>query len=225
MLGSPDADWQRQIAEALRTVRRPIAAPERFLPRRAGAETRLDLPARAAFPAARLASALLLVYPDDAGNPTIPLTKRHPDLRAHAGEVSLPGGASDATDASREATALREAHEEIGLDPGAVDLAGTLDDVWIPVSNFEVRPFVGTMRHRPELRPAAEEVSAILELPVAALLTDDVVEEEEIAVRGGLLRAAVYRFSGERIWGATARVLSMFVTVLEEADLVPMGGR
>ena len=177
------------------------------------------LPARNELPPARLASALLLLYPGDGGEPTIPLTKRRADLRDHPGEVSLPGGAVDPIDSSREATALREAFEEIGLDRGAVDVVGTLDDVWIPVSNFELRPFVATAKARPALNPAAAEVAAVIELPLRQILSEAIVEEDEIPVRGGLVRTAVYRYSGERIWGATARVLSMLVTVLEEAGL------
>ena len=84
----------------------------------------------------------------------MPLTVRHADLRAHAGEISLPGGARMPTDASLEATALREAWEEIGVEPAASSIIGALDDVWIPVSNFELRPFVGTTAARPRLRAA-----------------------------------------------------------------------
>ena len=122
-------------------------------------------------------------------------------------------------DASREATALREAREEVGIDEASVEIAGVLDDIWIPASNFELRAFVGTARARPSLTAAADEVEAIIELPLAAILTDEIVSEEEIEIRGGRLRFAVYRYSGERIWGATARILSTFVALLEDAGL------
>ena len=101
--------------------------------------------------------------------------------------------------------------------PPRVRLLGNLDDVWIPVSNYQVRPFVGAMPDRPRLIPQAQEVAAVMELPIRRLLAPDAVDEEEIEVRGYRLRAAVYRYGGERIWGATARTLAMFAQVVREA--------
>ena len=94
---------------------------------------------------------------------------------------------------------------------------GNLDDVWIPVSNYQVRPFVGSLPGRPRLIPQMQEVAAVVELPVRRLLAADAIDEEEIEVRGFRLRAAVYRYGGERIWGATARTLAMFAQVAREA--------
>lgn len=165
-------------------------------------------------PPAREASTLLLLYPDAHGELTVPVTVRRPDLRAHAGEVSLPGGSVDAADASREAAALREAHEEIGVSPGLVTILGALDDIWIPVSNFELRPFVGAMEARPRMVPQDREVAAIVELPLRLLLSGEIAGEEEIEVRGMRLRGAVYRHAGQRIWGATQRTLAMLVAAL-----------
>ena len=173
---------------------------------------------RSTFPPAREAATLLLVYPAADGELTVPLTVRHADLREHPGEVSLPGGAVDPADASREATALREAWEEVGVDPAAVAIAGVLDDIWIPVSNFELRPFVGTATVRPALVPHTDEVAEIVEFPLRHLLTEGAVSEELIEGPGWQLRAAVYRHQGHRIWGATARTLAMFASVIREAD-------
>jgi len=174
---------------------------------------------RSAFPAARQASTLLLVYPGEDGELTMPLTLRHAGLPAHPGEVSLPGGAVDPGDASREAAALREAQEEVGVEPATVRIAGALDDIWIPVSNFELRPFVGTATVRPTLVPQVDEVAEIVELPLRLILTDAIVGEEEISGATWVLRAAVYRHAGHRIWGATARTLAMFAAVLAEAGI------
>jgi 8-oxo-dGTP pyrophosphatase MutT (NUDIX family) len=208
--------WEERLASALRRIERPIAVDPRFAPRDARVENpvRYD---RASFPPARSAATLLLLYPDHHGELTVPLTVRHADLRSHAGEVSLPGGAVEAGDADRAAAALREAHEEVGVEPASVCLLGNLDDVWIPVSNYQVRPFVAAMPERPRLIPQASEVAAVMELPIRRLLAPDAVDEEEIEVRGYRLRAAVYRYAGERIWGATARTLAMFAEVVREA--------
>ena len=124
----------------------------------------------------------------------------------------------EATDADRAAAALREAHEEIGVDPAGIRVLGSLDDVWIPVSNYQVRPFVAALAERPRLVPQRDEVAAVVELPVRRLLAPEAVEEEEIDIRGFRLRAAVYRYAGERIWGATARTLAMFARVMEAAS-------
>ena len=209
--------WQRAITSALSAATRPIAADPRFAPRSAASGTDLPRFDRSTFPPAREAATLLLVYPAADGELTVPLTVRHADLREHPGEVSLPGGAVDPADASREATALREAWEEVGVDPAAVEIAGVLDDIWIPVSNFELRPFVGTATLRPRLVPHTDEVAEIVEVPLRHLLTEGAVNEELIEGPGWQLRAAVYRHQGHRIWGATARTLAMFAAVLEEA--------
>ena len=215
--------WEETIADALRRVPRPIAADPRFAPRDASGRTTLPRYDRASFPAARPASTLLLLYPGPDGELTVPLTVRHAEMRAHAGEVSLPGGAVDETDASREATALREAWEEIGVPPASVHLLGTLDEIWIPVSNFELLPFVGAVPSRPALTPHTDEVAAIVELPVRHLLTPGAVTEELIEGPGWRLQAGVYRFGGQRIWGATARTLAMFATVLSRVGAAESG--
>ena len=211
--------WETAIAEALRSATRPIVADPRFLPRGAADRFEVERYDRSAFPAARAAATLLLVYPAASGELTVPLTVRHSDLRSHAGEISLPGGTVDEGDASHEAAALREAWEEVGVDPASVRMAGVLDEIWIPVSNFELRPFVGTVAERPPLTPHTDEVAEILELSLGLLLTDELVGEELIEGPGWLLRAGVYRWQGHRIWGATARTLTMFAAVLREAGI------
>ena len=200
------------MRDALARAPRPLDVPPNV--RLATDDAVVDQYDRARMPAARRASTLLLLYPDVRGELTVPLTVRRPDLRAHAGEVSLPGGSVDPGDASREAAALREAHEEIGVAPELVSILGTLDDIWIPVTNFELRPFVGACSARPRMVPQDREVAAIVELPLRLLLSGEILGDEEIEVRGLQLRGAVYRHAGQRIWGATQRTLAMLVAAL-----------
>lgn len=209
--------WDERIADALRRADRPIPLDERLLPRDPGGKATRRRYDRAAFPPPRPAATLLALYPDEAGRLVIPLTVRHADMRSHAGEVSLPGGAVDDVDASPEAAALREAWEEIGLEPELVRVVGMLDDVWIPVSNFELRPFVGTVASRPSLTPHDAEVASIVELPLEALFDEAVLGTEEFSGRGFTVSAGAYRYGGVRIWGATAFTLGMLAHVLEGA--------
>ena len=208
--------WEDALAHALDVAPRPIPLDLRLMPRTVDGEISRRRFERADFPPARAAATLLAIYPDAEGNLVVPLTIRHGDLRAHAGEVSLPGGAVDAADAGPQAAALREAWEEIGLPPVDVRTVGTLDPVWIPVSNFELVPVVGTLATRPTLVPHDAEVTAIVELPLAALWDPDVVGIEEVTARGVTLRAGAYRYGGVVVWGATAFTLGMLARVLDE---------
>ena len=169
---------------------------------------------RRSMPPARLASTLLLLYPGPDGELRLPLTVRNADLRSHAGEVSLPGGATEDQDASREATALRETFEEIGVDTDEVTILGALDDVWIPVTNFDIRPFVGALAVQPEMAPQSNEVALVVELPVRDLLQEGAITDEIVHGPGWTLRVGGYRAEGQLVWGATARTLAMFATVL-----------
>src|SRR6187549_3255033 len=111
---------------------------------------------------ARIAAGLLLLYPGERGA-SIPLTVRASGLRRHAGQVSLPGGATDPGETLAQA-ALREAHEEIGVDPAAVRILGELTPVHVLVSGFTLHPIVGITDRRPDFMPAPGEVEEVLEV-------------------------------------------------------------
>jgi 8-oxo-dGTP pyrophosphatase MutT (NUDIX family) len=211
--------WQEAVVAALRSVPRPIAVDSRVMPREVvvedGATQRRPLPADAG--QARQAATLLLLYPGADGELSIPLTVRQPNLRSHAGEVSLPGGAVEETDGSPTDASLREAWEEVGVPPAAVSLLGSLDQIWIPVSNFQLRPVVGALDRRPELVPHTAEVASVVELPARLLLAEDAIVDQLIEGDGWALRAGAYLHADLVIWGATARTLAMFATVLRRA--------
>jgi 8-oxo-dGTP pyrophosphatase MutT (NUDIX family) len=216
--------WQALVADALRHSPRPIPVDPRFLPPAKESATasmrtrpRYD---RALMPPARAAATLLLLYPGIDHELTLPLTVRNETLRAHAGEVSLPGGARERADASLEATALRETHEEIGVDPAPLMILGSLDEIWIPPSNFELRPYVAAAAQRPELEPQTDEVALIVELPVRELMHEGAITEELVHGPGWTLRVGGYRAGGQLVWGATARTLAMFASVIQHAARV-----
>lgn len=211
-------DWQSAVADALAAAARPIPLDDRLMARTRDGQQIRRMVDRRTLPPARPAATLLAMYPDDEGRLLIPVTVRRAELRAHAGEVSLPGGRVDDADASHEAAALREAWEEIGLEPGAVRILGSLDEIWIPVSNYELRPFVGALDRRPTLVPHDAEVASIVELPLDILFDAAAVGVEELLSRGLRIRAGAYRFDGLTIWGATAMTLSMLGHVLTGHD-------
>jgi 8-oxo-dGTP pyrophosphatase MutT (NUDIX family) len=167
---------------------------------------------------ARSAAVLALLFADDAGLARIVLTERLSYDGYHSGEVSLPGGKAEPEDDGPAATALREAEEEVGLDAQAagVRIVGTLDEVFIPVSDFRITPVVAVAAQPPLLTPNPAEVARILEPPVSAFLPDAPVEMVERVIRDWPLRYGGYRIDGLHVWGATARILGQLGAILAD---------
>lgn len=161
---------------------------------------------------ARQAAALVLVYPhDDTLHFT--LTVRGSGLRNHTGQVSLPGGRVDEGESIEDA-ALREAQEEIGVDPRLVQLLGRLTPLHIPVSGYILHPVVGSTAMRPAFQRAEWEVARIVEAPVSALSDAAAIRREmrQRVTNGQSIDIDVpfYAIDGEKVWGATAMVLAEF---------------
>ncbi len=141
------------------------------------------------------------------GEPGLIFTERRADLRRHAGEISFPGGRRDPGDADLGATALREAEEEIGLDPAAVELGEALPTTGTFVTGYRIHPFVGRIPHPAELglTPNPDEVETVLTLSL------DVLREgyamRRLVRRGVPIHTPTYEVEGQLIWGATARIL------------------
>jgi 8-oxo-dGTP pyrophosphatase MutT (NUDIX family) len=131
-------------------------------------------------------------------------TRRRDDLRRHAGEISFPGGRQDPGEDLRQ-TALREAHEEIGLDPAGVELVGALSPTPTVVTSYAIYPFVGVIEPATAWRPSADEVAEVLELSLPKLKQG--YGRERLIRRGFPFRTDVYKTDGALIWGATARIL------------------
>jgi 8-oxo-dGTP pyrophosphatase MutT (NUDIX family) len=157
----------------------------------------------------RDAAVLVLFFPDEAGAARLVLTERTNRGGHHSGEVSFPGGRAEPEDVDVVATALREAHEEVGLDVEAagVRILGTLPPLRIPVSGYAVTPVVAVAARRPVLQPAPDEVARIVEAPVASFMPSADLLHVEREVDGWRLRYAAYPVDGLAVWGMTARVL------------------
>ncbi len=186
----PGADAHRLLAPKPRPGWRPGAVPAHATP----------------------AAALVLLYPlDDA--PHVLLTVRAGRLGKHAGQVSFPGGLIDAGESVRDA-ALREAFEEVGLDPAAVRVAGALSPLYIKVSNFAIHPVAGVAESTPRLRPSAAEVARLLPAPLAAL-ADPANLRRGTRWRDDLpCDVPYFEVRNERVWGATAMVLAELLAML-----------
>jgi len=132
-------------------------------------------------------------------------TKRRDDMRRHAGEISFPGGRQDDDDAGLQATALREAEEEIGLPPDAVEIVGALTPTPTIATNYAVYPFVGLIEPGFAWKPSAREVAVVLEFTLVALRAG--YGKRRLVRRGVPFRTDVYVVGEHLIWGATARML------------------
>lgn len=143
------------------------------------------------------------------------LTERTQHLRRHSGQVSFPGGGWELGDASLRHTALRESHEEVGLDPSDVEVIGVLDDFTTVGTDYIVRPYVARIPHPYEFVPDAHEVGRII-LPPLGMFADLELRREEIRERDGVTYTVIlYDFDGAIVWGATARMLVTLVERLE----------
>jgi 8-oxo-dGTP pyrophosphatase MutT (NUDIX family) len=142
------------------------------------------------------------------------VTKRRGELRRHAGEISFPGGRQDDDETDLRLTALREAHEEIGLPPSAVELVGALQPTPTIATNYAVYPFVGLIEPGHTWVPSAREVAEILELPLRALR--DGYQRKRLLRRGVPFRTDVYIVGEQLVWGATARMLGDLLERLPE---------
>ncbi len=140
-------------------------------------------------------------------------TKRSDQVKYHKGEISFPGGVVDEEDLELISTALREAHEEIGLKKSDVQIIGILDDI-VTITEFIVTPIVGLFPYPYPFKVSEVEIAELIEVPLSSLLHEECFSEKEI-IRGGQ-KEVIYAYQYEKhlIWGATARILKQFLDLI-----------
>lgn len=164
----------------------------------------------------RQAAALLLLYPHQDGA-AVALTVRDSNLARHPGQISLPGGATDPGETLAQA-ALREAAEEIGVDPTTVRILGELTPVHVLVSGFTLHPVVGLTDRRPAFSPAPGEVAQILEVSLDDLRDASRIRQGTRIREGVAVEYPYFDLLGHQVWGATAMVLGEFIRLLAESE-------
>jgi 8-oxo-dGTP pyrophosphatase MutT (NUDIX family) len=169
---------------------------------------------------AKIAAVMLLLYQKNDTWHTALIRRvatSNPDDK-HSGQISFPGGKQDPTDENLAHTALRETEEEIGIPMQNIQLLGQLTELYIPVSNFLVHPFVGYIQEIPIFKPQASEVKAVLEVPIAHFTSSTHRKTTDMRFSPNILLKEVPYFDvfGNVVWGATAMILNEFSEIAEK---------
>lgn len=176
---------------------------------------RLGARARRVVPPGPLVRAAVLVPLIERGGAHLVFAQRSDHVGHHAGQISFPGGRIDAADPDDLHAALREAEEEVGLPPTAVEPLGLLDDTETVATRFVITPFVGLVRDPVTWRPDGAEIEKVIEVPVAALLERGCLRVEQWERDGVLRDVYFYDHPAATIWGATARILKQYLDLIE----------
>ncbi len=141
------------------------------------------------------------------------LIKRPAHMKHHAGQIGLPGGRIETGETAIE-TAMRETQEEIGITSDQIEILGSLSEIYVQVSGFQIHPFVGWINEKPAFNINKNEVEKTISFPLRLL--KNIIEETEIETFTGLLKVPCFKFEDEIIWGATAMILSEFYDTLQQ---------
>ncbi|MFH1115869.1 MAG: CoA pyrophosphatase [Pseudomonadota bacterium] len=164
-------------------------------------------------------AAVLIPLYSKNGRIHVLLTKRSDHVEHHRGEISFPGGKLDPGDPDLLSCALREADEEVGIAARDVRVIGELDDFYTVATNYLVVPFVGTIPYPYAFSPCSREIADLIGVPLDVFFDPDRRTEEVWTIKNQSVEIISYRWKGHNIWGATARILSHFVEILENDAL------
>lgn len=164
-------------------------------------------------------SAVLLLFYQDEDQIKLPLILRPVYAGVHSGQIGLPGGRREKADADFYETALREAQEEIGINPAEVTVVGHLSDLFVFASNHMVHPVVGYMERKPAFLLDPREVDQLIEVPLSTLLDTSIRGITNMIVAGNIeISAPYFGVDGHTVWGATAMMLSELLSIINELE-------
>ena len=162
---------------------------------------------------------VLIPIVEHAENLSVLLTRRSADLNNHAGQVSFPGGRMESADADITETALRETHEEVGIRPDQVDIAGYLPPM-LTVTGYAVTPIVGFVAPAISMKLDRSEVELAFEVPLSFLMDENNQQSSQREVRGIVVPIIEFNYDNQRIWGVTANILVEFRNILLNNNLI-----
>lgn len=192
-------------------LKEPLPGHDNFYTKIRGSSLKRDIPD---INTTKKSAVLIAFYPNQ-DQAYLPFILRPPYDGTHGGQMAFPGGRMEEIDESFERTALREAEEEVGLKALDVKILGELTEIYIPPSNYWVKPIVGVLDYKPTFFPDAREVAEVLEVPVAHLLRPDALTERKISIRGTRLKTHGFEVENQWIWGATALMIGELLEVLK----------
>jgi 8-oxo-dGTP pyrophosphatase MutT (NUDIX family) len=160
-------------------------------------------------------SAILILFYEKNEALQIIMIKRAEYDGVHSGQIAFPGGKKEKADENLIETAYRETFEEVGLRSEDIDVLGKLSPLWIPVSNMCVHPYVGIYKNNPIFVIQEKEVQKVLTFSLDELLSDEVITKAIFTGRKYSIEAPCYEIGGEKIWGASAMILSELLTILK----------
>lgn len=167
---------------------------------------------------AKQAAVLALCYPDHQEITHVALILRKTYPGVHSAQIGFPGGRIEPEDDSLKSTAIRETHEEIGVPGSSIRIIREMTDIYIPPSNFNVRPYLGIYDRVPEFIKQEDEVEDILEVPLWHILDDQAVVTTRVQTSYAQhIEVPAFELGGHIVWGATAMMLSEIKDLLKQA--------